>query len=203
VVDNTTKLAENELERVLKQAEMTEVIQKTIGVIQHASLAYQEQNGMLSYLDESQQKVIENFIAMNEATLRNNDLSVESQNKLFELGKSISDVFVNARKSVEDEIKGMNLTPADEMAKLGKVKDTFKMISEAIPKDMFDLDKNGDIDKTIIKLERMVTTASKFDDDTSFATMHRALMNVGISAEEATQFIGSFAREQENSRLYS
>jgi TP901 family phage tail tape measure protein len=205
-IDNSDELAQNQLDQILKQAEITEAIQQTIGVIQKASLAYQEQNGTLQYLGDSQQKTIENFIAMNEGMLRGAKNAEEFkavQNDLFQLGNQIGDVFAEAHKKMADSVKDMDLAPQEELEKLKEIEVMFGDIAKSVPEDLFDLDKNGGIEGVTKKLEKMMEITSNIDEGTSFDTLQQRLINAGIEADVAGQYIANLAREQENSKLAS
>jgi TP901 family phage tail tape measure protein len=205
-IDNSDELAQNQLDQILKQAEITEAIQGTIGMIQKASIAYQEQNGTLQYLGDSQQKVIENFIGMNEEVLRGAETTEEfksAQNELFELGNAVGDVFANAHKEMADSIKDMDLAPKEELEKLKEIETKFGDIAKSVPEDLFDLDKNGGIEGVTEKLQKVVDITTELGENASFELLQQELVNAGLDADQAGQYIANLAREQENSVLAS
>lgn len=199
--DNTLKMAETEMERILKQAELREIVQDTIVTIKEASLAWLEQEGMLSNLGDAQQKVVENFISLNHEMLTSSNNSTEVQTKLFELGNKVGEVFSKAQKEVKDAVENMDLTPAEKLQEIDKIEKKFSEVAKAIPKDLFVLDEDGNIDKTVSKIEKLVDVAKNVDDNTSFVDLKQQLIDTGLSADQAGQFIADFAKQQELTTL--
>lgn len=202
-IDNTQNLAENEMDRILKQAELREIIMDTTSKIKEASLAWLEQEGLLANLGDEQQKVVENFIDLNHETLRSAGNSKEAQLQLWNLGNEIGKVFSEAKANVKASIDEMDLSPKERVAELDLINKKFDEIAKSIPKDMFELDANGNIDITVDKMQKLVNVAKDIDDNTQFETLKQSLINIGMTAPQATQFIGNLAKEQKNSYLAS
>ena len=193
LIDNSVRIQEEEIKKILKQAELNELIQSQVGIIQRVSLVWLEQEGIIGNVGDAQQKAIENFIAYNSEILYGSKNSVEMQEKLFELGRQTGEVFHNIHKNFTKDI--------EDPMKLREIEDNLNNITKSIPEGMFVLDENGSIEKTTQDLGRLLTISMDIGEDTSYESLKQQLINAGIEADKARDFIGNLGVTTKNASL--
>ncbi|AYP68259.1 tail length tape measure protein [Bacillus phage vB_BcoS-136] len=200
-IDNTKKLAETELERVIIQQQMMDAIGDSILLINSASLAYMEQNGHIGNLKDSQISMMESFVEMNHAYLEQEGNSKEAISAMFDYSTRIGKVFAEAQQEMKDALDGMDLEPEEKVRQLEMIEEKFNVLAKAIPKDMFVLDDENTIQKLEEDLRGLVLTVGDLDNDINFNMLEQSLLNAGWSSDVASEYVKNLEIQMRNAKL--
>lgn len=199
IKDNTKAMQENKVETLMAQAEMTEAIKTTIKTIQNQTMAYFESNGMIKSLGDSQQKIVEDFIQYNESVIRYSDNFENAFMGMYEMGKQVGEVFVDAY-----DILSKQVDPSDTMG-LDNIRNELDLISKSLPKTFLSLtDESGRVvkssDDIVNGLKEIINVSHEIQGATADSTddFIMRLRLAGLSAEEAQGYLFRLARENDN-----
>jgi TP901 family phage tail tape measure protein len=206
-IDNKKAIEQNKLEILMAESEKTKAIQSTIKTIQEQTLAYFEANKQLGMLGEEQQKAIENFIGYNEAMLRNAKTPEQfkkSYQELFELGKDVGDVYVEAYKKMADGID-RNRHPEQ----LNEVKKSLNDIAKQVPQSFYTVTNSmGKVKKSSGEvqtgLKEIINVSNRVDaGDKNFKSLQKRLEKTGLSAEDAGYMLLNMGQQYGNTAIES
>lgn len=203
-VDNTKDIQENKVAILMAEAEKTEALKVTLKTIQQQTLAYFEANNMADALSDEQQKVIENFISQNEYILRNASNFEDAYLGMYEMGKQVGNVWVEAYDLLSEQVD-----PSSTMG-LDALKTNLDTISKSIPKTFYSLtDENGRIVKSsadvtnglkeIINISNEMHSAGE-NSTNEFIFRLRAL---GMTSDEAKGYLFRLSNENDNLAIKS
>ena len=203
------KQQQNAVKQMMKQAELTEFIQKTNIAIQEQALAYFEAEGQLSKLGDTQQSTVEKMISSNEELLRgakNTKEFEEAQNNLLGVGIEVGDVFVKAYDQLS---KGIDKNTKEGKDSLKEIEAQLDIVAKSIPDTFFQMtDEMGNVTKTTeeMKLQLMEINNVAYKVEQGAGQQHfwglkTALENVGFTAEEAANFLDQLAIEHDNATI--
>lgn len=201
-IDNREAIERNKIDIMMAEADKTKAIQTTVKAIQDQTLAYFEARGKLGELGEEQRKVIENFVAYNESSLRfakTPEQYKKAYQDLFMMGKQAGDMFIVAyeklSKGVEDPLELQAIrTDLDDVAK-------------SLPKTFYEMtDGMGRVKKSSKEMQEGIREAINVsyqvrNGNGNWEQLAKKLREAGLSANEADGYLKKLAEQHNNAKL--